>query len=676
MNTAKKQPDTPMIRALLRPAQELTAEDEQWVIGALMKLYSLQTLDEQSGHYTAHQNSVGFNAVDAEIMTDMAQFYERKGGLSQKQLKFLQPKLRKYLRQLEAYGVQPKPNAWGRKQSGPSKPEVTLEGEDMIIRFPYNQELMARVKTLSNRRWKPDHPGGKAWVAPLCVESYEALLEWGFSMDSALLKWYKSLEATGFTAIDVPGLGMELFPFQKVGVGFIESRQGRALIGDEMGLGKTAQALAYLQLHPKLRPAVVVCPASLKLNWQREAHMWLDNPVTHVLSGRKAEPGLLPPKNDIFIINYDILDAWWETLLAEGVRAVIIDECHYIKNSKAKRTKASLKLARHSQVESIIALSGTPIVNRPVEFFTTLNLLRRDLFPSFWRYAQEFCGARHNGFGWDFTGATKTNLLHEKVKPLMIRRVKEDVLTELPPKRRQIVPVNLDNWDEYREEAQTLRDWIQEAIEAGVLDLEQAREMMQADKSRKQSAGAEALVLIEKLKQLCLKGKKKAACDWLHDYLETADKLVVFATHHATIDYLKEEMARYNPVVIDGRVSMNKRQEAVDRFQADPECRLFLGNIRAAGVGLTLTASNATCFLELGWTPGEHDQAEDRVHRIGQTADSVMAYYLIASGTIEEDIAQLLDKKRRVLDAVLDGKATEETSLLMELLNLYKTEAQ
>jgi len=157
---------------------------------------------------------------------------------------------------------------------------------------------------------------------------------------------------------------------------------------------------------------------------------------------------------------------------------------------------------------------------------------------------------------------------------------------------------------------------------------------------------------------------------WIKDSLDANGKLVVFAVHHATIDRLMEELRDYNPVVVDGRVSAENRQRAVDKFQNDPECRVFIGNIKAAGVGITLTASSNTVFVELGWTPGEHDQAEDRVHRIGQT-ESVSAWYLVAAGTIMEEIAGILDEKRIVLDAVLDGKESQEESMLSALLKSF-----
>lgn len=234
-----------------------------------------------------------------------------------------------------------------------------------------------------------------------------------------------------------------------------------------------------------------------------------------------------------------------------------------------------------------------------------------------------------------------------------------DVLPDLPEKIRSVQPIELSNREEYDLEEEAFREWANNPMR---------RKMKKLDPQQQ----AEALVHIERMKQLCIKGKLKNAIGWIEDFLETEDKLVLFTTHQKTVDVLQDKLHKYNPVTIDGRVSPDVRFDLVDAFQTDPTCRVFIGNIKAAGIGITLTAASATCFLELGWTPGEHDQAEDRVHRIGQEADSVMAYYLLSINTIEERIASLLDRKRAVLASVLDGKEVESESMLMELVNQYK----
>jgi len=236
----------------------------------------------------------------------------------------------------------------------------------------------------------------------------------------------------------------------------------------------------------------------------------------------------------------------------------------------------------------------------------------------------------------------------------MIRRLKRDVLPQLPPKARSFVPVQLHNREDYR---------LAEEDFIGFL-----RETKGAEAARRAS-NAEALAKIEALKQLSVQGKLAESIDWISDFLENGEKLVVFAVHRFVIDALMEKFSKI-AVKIDGSVSLSERNKAVEAFQGNDKIRLFVGNIKAAGVGLTLTASSNVVFLELPWTPGDLSQAEDRCHRIGQK-DSVNIYFLLAPDTIEERLAHILDSKRKVLDAVLDGEITAQESLLTELIKGY-----
>jgi SNF2 family DNA or RNA helicase len=410
---------------------------------------------------------------------------------------------------------------------------------------------------------------------------------------------------------------------------------------------------------------MIVCPATLKENWRREAHKWAPNLTTHIVNGRMNGDPL--PKADLYIVNYDvvavdiekddkIVTVFRSDLMNLKPQAVVLDESHYVKNRSAKRTKAILSLTK--KVPHRIALSGTPIINRPAEFFNTLRFISPERFTSFWKFAERYCGAHQTPFGWDTSGATNTEELHQVLTDtVMIRRTKAEVLKDLPPKVRSIVPIPMTDSSQY----DAAEDAMMKELAYVFGDEEWQLTEVNPD--------AETLTTIERLKQAAVAEKLPSAIQWIRDYLEEADKLVVYTTHQKTIDILEDELgAEFNSVRIDGRTPVKSRDIAVQNFQHDPTCRLFIGNIKAAGVGITLTAANATCFLELGWTPGEHDQAEDRVHRIGQEADSVMAYYLVAESTIEEEIAALLDSKRKVLAQVLDGENVEEESLLTALL--------
>jgi len=437
---------------------------------------------------------------------------------------------------------------------------------------------------------------------------------------------------------------LPLYPFQRRGVQFLDQSNGRAILGDEMGLGKTIQVLAWLKKHPEALPAIVVCPASLKLNWDKEIKKCTDF-TTQIISGKR--PTAVNHRSDIVIINYDIVFPW---RLFLSSRSLVLDECHLIKNLMTKRTKGVRFIAK--MCKYIIAVSGTPITSRPSEFYSTISMVRPGLFTLRY-YRWRFCAPKHNGFAWTYKGASNTAELHRIVSSFMIRRLKREVLPELPTKVRSIIPLQMDPKarKEYVEASTNFISWV--VKNKGVIKAQSAIRAM-------------AFTKVEYLKQIVVKGKMSQMLEWMSDYIDDY-KLVLFGTH---IDVLENIHAHFQSqsVLFTGRLNLQERAQAVRSFQERPSKRLFIGQIKAAGVGITLTAANAVCFAELGWTPGEHDQAEDRIHRIGQTADSINAYYLLAQNTIEEDIAQLIDDKRQVITEILDGKDAEQESLLTELL--------
>lgn len=594
------------------------------------------------------EDGCGFNKTDSAFGKSLAKQERWTKRQAQAALKML----KKYQGQLQAGGFDIEKLFDGSEITYPhlqvkqTNVVKKIDDKTMEIRFKFDSELLQLIKSLPGRRF---HPDKKYWTATITMDSINKLKDAGFVIDAELEKLLYQAEEME-KGIEVPGLKKQLFPFQKQGVAFIEKRGGRALIADEMGLGKTIQAAAWLQLHPEKRPAIILCPASLKLNWAKEIRETLstkDN--VQILQGTKP----YPITGNIIIINYDVLNSWVETLQAINPQVLVMDEAHLIKNSSAIRTKATKKLAKG--IPHIIALTGTPIVNRPIEGFNIFQILDKNLFPNFWTYVHRYCGARHNGWGWDFSGATNKEELHQILtSTIMIRRRKADVLKDLPEKLYSFVPMELSNETEYRiaEEEFIEYLWHIKGKEA-------------AEKAKK----AEHLVKIEALKQLAVKGKMKQAINWIRDFIEDGSKLVVFAVHKEVIDQLMKEFKEI-AVKIDGSTPTPERHKAVEAFQRDTNIKLFIGNIQAAGVGLTLTASSAVAFLELPWTPGELQQAEDRCHRIGQK-NAVNIYYLLAENTVEYKLAKLLDRKKEVLSAVIDGKPVEEKSLITELIESY-----
>jgi hypothetical protein len=444
-------------------------------------------------------------------------------------------------------------------------------------------------------------------------------------------------------SLELPPLGGELRPFQRAGVEYALT-QRRTFLADEQGLGKTVQALAALETDADAYPAVVVCPASLKLTWEREAAHWLPHRRTAVVNGRSARGWERADADgaDIVIVNYDIVDGQLARLSELGLRAAVFDESHYCKEPRARRTKACLKLAARVPPGGLrLALTGTPILNRPKELVSQLRLLGRlDEFGS---------GAAMTR---RFRGSDALERLHWHLRAhCYVRRVKADVLPQLPPKRQVTIPVDLSNESEYRLAERNVVDWLR----TQPLDL---RELQTKVASALRN---ERLVQLNKLRQLAGRGKLAAALGWIDDFLQSGEPLVVFADH---IELQHELLARFPDAAhILGADDTRARDAAVTAFQSPHGPQLIVCSLRAAGQGLTLTRASNVAFLELDWTPARLAQAEDRCHRIGQH-DAVTAWYLVAPETIDETMAELLAQKRGVIGAVTDGQVVEDGSLV------------
>ena len=427
----------------------------------------------------------------------------------------------------------------------------------------------------------------------------------------------------------------QLYPFQYVGVRFAELAGGRCLIGDDMGVGKTIQAIAHIALNTDKLPALIVAPASVKYNWKKECQAWMPSLTAEVLEGRKGAM----PQADIIVCNYDIIKGRQEQLLDYGFNIVVCDESHYLKNSKAQRTQATLEIAQAS--EHILCLSGTAITNRPSEFFTTLNLLRPNEFPSFFNYGITYCDGQENGFGWDFNGASNTEELHHRTRDFCIRRLKKEVLDELPDKVRTINTVqpsktNLKRYNDLH------RAWLEDY------------EMYAREGSIPKGF---VLNMLTALRHECGLIKVDSAVDYIKEYNNITGKpIVVFAHHRDVLKgitlQLKESNLRVGVIV--GEQSAEKRQQMVEAFQANKLDVIVCATV-AAKEGITLTSADTVLFVEREWTPAWEEQAEDRVNRIGQESQSVHAVYLSVAKTIDEKFDYVVEQKRKVVKAVLDG---------------------
>lgn len=504
--------------------------------------------------------------------------------------------------------------------------------------------------------------------------------------------------------------GCELMPFQREGIEWAMRMfglgQNNVLVGDEMGLGKTVQALGILNCL-RWRKAIIVCPASLRLNWKREAEKWLvTKPAISVVDDADEIPD-----SGLIICSYDFLierkfpnrrppenaTEEWHHRQAELKAAFdarqkaikdriinarfdvqIVDEAHCLKNKASKRTKATLAM----RCANFAALSGTPMLNAPYELWPLAHKCAPKLFPNWWRYANRYCGmteVRFNSYQGeqvkhDWRGASNLAELNQKLKTFMIRRLKRDVLKDLPPKTRQVIELpptkemrivlNRENmqWKPHeevlaklvarRDEAQILSD--EAAYRNAVMELKAATAAAWKDMARVRQE-----VALAKL-PLCIAH--------IQDGLESEDKVVVFGHHIAVVDNLMEELKGFNPVKIMGEDSSEDRQAAADAFQNDPKCRVIVGGLGPMGVGWTLTKARWVVFCEESWTPALISQAEDRCHRIGQK-DSVLAQHLVLEASLDAYMLKNVINKQNIIDQAIDaaGGNVEEAKKKMKV---------
>lgn len=450
------------------------------------------------------------------------------------------------------------------------------------------------------------------------------------------------------------------FKHQEEGITFLV-KQPFSILADEPGLGKTYQAIVALgRSSDDLN--VIVCPASMKLNWEQEIGMVYPEDKVEVISGKWSEIG----KDTAWIIvNYDILDKWVPHLRLVGF-SLVGDEAHYIKGN-SKRTKAFLELAKSAK--RIHLLTGTPVMNRPIELYNLLKAIRHPLARTKTEFGKRYCDAqemcmiqvlasgkrfvRHASQSWAFRndkvhyevryysdarGASNLGELKEKMSDVFLRRTKSEVL-DLPPKIVTHIPFEMS--EECAKRYDTAFDDYIAFLEANPVEGKNVDAVILA----------KHLVELQKLKQVCSESKIEAIVEAVEAANDSGEKVIVFSQYQATLDALRAHFR--GSVGIDGKMSEKARHGAILAFE-EGSAMVFVGNIKAAGVGINLTASSHVIFADLDWTPAVHEQAEDRAHRIGQTGTVNVRYY-IAQNTIEEDIMEMLEQKRRVVGAVLSG---------------------
>lgn len=427
----------------------------------------------------------------------------------------------------------------------------------------------------------------------------------------------------------------------------------RFILADDMGLGKTTSTV-IASIESKAKKVLIVCPASLKINWKREIEFYSEDHVL-IVEGKKWGSTF-----KYYIINYDILKNFhttekteeseaYQIIMNEGFDLAIVDEAHYISNSQAQRTKLLNDILL--KIPKVWLLTGTPMTSRPINYYNLLKIVNSPLTLNWKSYVMRYCKGYQFRVGgrkvWNTSGASNLDELREQTKAVVLRRLKTDVL-DLPEKI--ISPI-----------------WLE--LKNSFYDDELTEFLRISEENKQKESITVTLNRLMKLRQLIAIEKVEHTCELIDKVLEQGKKVIVFTNFTMSLNMIHEKYKKKS-VILDGRMSKIARQESVDRFQNEDKVKIFIGNIKAAGVGITLTAADTVIMNDLSFVPADHSQAEDRAYRYGQK-NSVLVYYPVFENTIEITIYNILQKKKNIIDQVMgDGEYSE--SFASELVNTIK----
>jgi SWI/SNF-related matrix-associated actin-dependent regulator of chromatin subfamily A-like protein 1 len=565
---------------------------------------------------------------------------------------------------------------------------LSIRGKYLYLSFKYDPVMIRSVKQIEGITWDAKT---KAWRAPMTA--IETVVKWAttFKVDvsddirleaervSAGQSERRSASRQVDADIEIPGLQGTLLPYQRAGVAYASATK-RTFIADEMGLGKTLQAIATLEnLHAQREeeetspayPAVVVCPPTLVLNWKNEYNRWLPERIVEVVKNRKEIP--MFGTYDVLVIGYSNITAWEKQLCNHN--AYIFDESHYCKSTDAQRTKSAKKLTKSNKSSIVLCLTGTPVTNRPAEYAPQLDILGQlDAFGGLWGFYRRYCGAYKDKWGqWHLEGNSNLEELNDKLRAnCYIRRTKDQVMTELPPVMHN--PILIEGTPSVMKEyAKAQEDIVNYLVERAK---QIAKEMglpvgAAAVSARLKAEANEHLVKISVLRKIAAKAKMSAVEEWVDSHIQEGKKVVIAAHHRDIVDMLAN---KYGGLKIQGGMDIEDIEEAKWKFQnmTCEEAPVIVLSIQAAKTGHTLTAAQDVLFVEFPWTPADIDQTYSRCHRIGQKG-SVTSTYMMASGTIDEDIYSLISKKRVVVNKAVEGEEffqeDNASSILLKFLN-------
>jgi len=475
----------------------------------------------------------------------------------------------------------------------------------------------------------------------------------------------------------------DLYQFQIEGVKYGLSKFGRCIIGDEMGVGKTVQALAICTVYKEEWPCLILCPSSLKYNWMNEIATWLKDLV------KSNEVQIISKSSDNFymgskfiIISYELAKRieMVKKIQAKDFKIGVADEAHYLKSFDSQRSKYLIPILQ--KCKRSIMLTGTPALARPRELFNMLKIIRPDIFVAFQLFGNRYCDPKYNFYSKciEYNGAMNKLELHYILSQSMIRRLKKEVLKELPPKNRfkQIVSTEqkvvkkikaLQN--KLEDSGENIEKLISMMLAGGKSSLEDHSPTRVAS-----SNSCDPRSLMNQIYTLMAEAKLKGVCEFLETYFEYEKQYVVFAHHRSMIDgleaFLKQKKQGY--MRIDGSVAPKDREARVSLFQKNKNTKFALLSITSCSEGLTLTASSTVIFAELYWTPAKLIQAEDRVHRITQE-ENVDIYYLMGKDTLDNLIFSKVKEKFNLTSEIMDGAERRRYYDVKEV-DVYQTNDQ
>lgn len=488
-------------------------------------------------------------------------------------------------------------------------------------------------------------------------------------------KRIKELEKIPEYNIEIPELKATLRQYQKNTVGFFMNNGGRGLMCLDPGCGKTICSIAYSLLSKRKR-ILVICPNSMKGTWADEIKKFTDLKPFIFKSGQTLNSKDVLQYN-VFIINYDIADKLLDIEMVtkkqkngKEVKKVvsmepnslfnqlkldllIIDEATMIKSYDAQRTQRVVRLSR--EFESVLLLTGTPIINSPKDLFIPLNITDNERFNSFFKFAYRFCDPVKKAWGWDYSGSSNMEELRELIKPYYVRYAKREVLKDLPPTIFTDMPVDLHD-DYYKKYNLALNNLVEY--------LKKVRK--KTDDETEKSMQAEKLVLLNELRQITSMSKVIDAEEIIENIIASGEKIIVFSNFHEPLNILHEKF-KNESVILLGNSSDKEREDAKNKFQTDQKIKIFLGGTRASGIGITLNRAENVLFIDQPWTAADYEQAYSRAERMGNKAEVINIRTMYVSGSIDEKIAEIIKRKKGISDFIFD-KSYEE-NMVNEVIN-------